>query len=122
MNSIFKAMMISSGLIFITISAHAAEITGTYDTWATMKSQGWHSSDDFDDFDDDFEDFDSDDEEEDKETDKSDTREYVTLNMTENDMDKAAAASAEAGFAVEEDKTTSETDFDIEYHEDVTEE
>ncbi|BCN32503.1 hypothetical protein [Anaeromicropila herbilytica] len=80
------------------------------------------SSDDFDDFDDDFEDFDSDDEEEDKETDKSDTREYVTLNMTENDMDKAAAASAEAGFAVEEDKTTSETDFDIEYHEDVTEE
>jgi hypothetical protein len=49
MNSILKAMIISSGLIFTTISAHAAEITGTYDTWAKMKSQGWHSSDDFDD-------------------------------------------------------------------------
>lgn len=49
MNSILKAMMISSGLMFTAMSAHAAEITGTYDTWATMKSQGWHSSDNFDD-------------------------------------------------------------------------
>lgn len=49
MNSILKAMMISSGIIFTAISAHAAEITGTYNTWATMKSQGWYSSDNFDD-------------------------------------------------------------------------
>jgi hypothetical protein len=82
------------------------------------------SSDDFDDFDDDFEDFESDEEDDATEDTTADTREYVTLNMPEED--EALEESSDNTDTVletpsEETTADAESEFDIEYHDEAEE-
>jgi hypothetical protein len=80
--------------LFGTVSV-ATLACGAYYLYKNLVNKD--SSDDFDDFEDDFEDFDTEDEE-DFESDKTDTREYVSINITSDslELDSEPESSEEA--------------------------